>query len=111
MIDPTKQHHRVSPEGVRAGKQMVRLIEPALTRLVAEGEADERCKTCAFREGTVPNGCIQTVADAMKAGLEDVPFLCHQGNPPATICFGWYAMRVRLRGLTMQCNWDFSPPD
>lgn len=60
MTDPTKDHSRVSPEGRAIGAQWVRMVEPIIAHLVAEGEPDERCKSCAFRLGTVPNGCLQT---------------------------------------------------
>jgi hypothetical protein len=109
------EHHRVTPEGREMGEQLVRLTEPAIKQLEAEGEPDERCKTCAFRAGTVPNGCPQTQMDAMKAGLEGVPFLCHshtngRGEYYAP-CWGWFAMRVALKGAEIKCPWEFSPPD
>lgn len=102
-------HHRVSPEGQRCGHELARVAEKAVAILVAEGEPDERCKTCAFREGTVPNGCIQTQADALKAVMEGVPFTCHvnKGWP----CHGWYALRVAANGRKVEVPWDFSPPD
>lgn len=102
-------HSRVSEEGKRAGRWLARVVERAVAALAAEGEADERCKTCAFREGTVPNGCIQTQADALKAVCEGVPFTCHvkRGWP----CHGWYAMRVALRGRVTRVPYEFSPPD
>lgn len=110
-------HNRVTPEGRAAGFQIVRLTEPAVAELERQGEPDERCKTCAFRLGTVPNGCIQTQLDALKAVLEDVPFMCHQRME--RICHGWFAARVAVdraelaRGtkLDMTCPWEFSPPD
>lgn len=111
-------HHRVTPEGRAAGEQLVRLTEPAIGRLACVGEPDERCKSCAFRLGTVPNGCLQTQLDALKAVVEDVPFLCHQADRKGWPCHGWFAARVAIkevetiRGpLGMTCPWEFSPPD
>lgn len=112
-------HSRVSPEGKAAGFQLVRLTEPSIARLEREGEPDERCKTCAFRLGTVPNGCAQTQLDALKAVVEGVPFLCHQADRDRLPCHGWFAARVAItraekaRGtkLAVACPWDFSPPD
>lgn len=108
-------HHRVSPVGQAAGAQLVRLVEPAIARLAAEGEPDERCKSCAFRAGTVPNGCAQTMMDALKCVIEDVPFLCHvntyrDGSPK--ICHGWFAAAwARGDAPAGKAPWHFSPPD
>jgi uncharacterized protein with PIN domain len=118
-VKEAKDRNRVTPEGKAAWFQMVRLTEPAITQLTSEGEPDERCKSCAFRLGTVPNGCIQTQADAMKAVIEGVPFLCHQADRKGWPCHGWFAARVAIqraekaRGtkLDVKCPWEFSPPD
>lgn len=112
-------HHRVTPEGRALGEQMARLTDHSIAQLAAEGEADERCKSCAFRAGTVPNGCHQTQLDALKCVLEDVPFLCHQADRKGWPCHGWYAARVALgraekargQALNVTCPWEFSPPD
>jgi hypothetical protein len=114
-VKEAHNHHRVTPEGRAAGEQTARLVEKAIQKLEAEGEPDERCKTCAFRAGTVPNGCPQTQSDAMKAGMEGVPFMCHQrineDGKHTTPCHGWYAMRVALKGAVIKAPWEFSPPD
>lgn len=109
----------MTPGGRAAGAQLVRLTEPAVQRLVAAGEPDERCKSCAFRPGTVPNGCPQTQLDALKAVVEGVPFLCHQADRERMPCHGWFAARVAIleaeqqRGakLDVVCPWEFSRPD
>lgn len=114
-----RERNRVTPEGRALGESMVRITEPAIARLADEGEPDERCKSCAFRLGTVPNGCPQTQLDALKAVIEDVPFMCHQADRAGWPCHGWFAARVHLNRLArvkgplpdMQCPWDFSPPD
>ncbi len=80
--------NRVTPEGKALGEQMVRLTELWIAHLAADGEADERCKSCAFRAGTVPNGCLQTQMDVLKAVIEKVPFLCHQHDREGRICHG-----------------------
>jgi len=33
-----------------------------------------RCNDCAFRAGTLPNGCEETLMDAMKCAVEGKPF-------------------------------------
>ena len=119
MADPTRDHSRVTPEGRALGEQMVRMTEPTIRSLERDGEPDERCKSCAFRAGTVPNGCHQTQMDALKAVVDGVPFLCHQADKKGWPCHGWYAARVAIRraqeargaALAVTCPWDFSPPD
>jgi hypothetical protein len=102
-------HQRVSPEGRHIGELTAKVADRCAAKLEAEGEPDERCKTCAFRAGTVPNGCLQTQADAIKAVIEDVPFLCHQNLN--TICHGWFAIGVQMNGRVGSVPWEFSPPD
>ena len=119
MADATKDHSRVTPEGRAMGAQMVRLVTPTIEQLARDGEPDERCKSCAFRPGTVPNGCPQTQLDALKAVVEGVPFTCHQADRRAWPCHGWYAARVAIhraekaRGapLKAECPWPFSPAE
>ena len=114
-----KDHKRVSPEGKAIGVQVARMTDKAIATLAKEGEPDERCVSCAFRAGTVPNGCAQTQMDVVKAVIEDVPFLCHQAYRKGWPCHGWYAARVALNraervkgkfGIT-ELPWNFSPPD
>ena len=121
MTDPTKDHKRVTPEGRAIGRQMADLADRAVARLATEGESDERCKSCAFTHGTVPNGCLQTQMDVMKAVVENVPFNCHQADRKGWSCHGWYAVRAvinvteKAKGALLDqvgpCPWDFSPPD
>lgn len=115
MTDPTKDHHRVTQQGREMGKHMVRLVEPIIQSLVAEGEPDERCKSCAFAAGTVPNGCLQTQMDAIKAAMEQTPFLCHAAYYPdgsRKLCAGWLATQWGAADRPpIKCPWEFSPPD
>lgn len=121
MIDPTKDHKRVSPEGRALGRKMASIADRAVALLAAEGEPDERCKSCAFTHGTVPNGCLQTQMDVMKAVVEGVPFLCHQADRKGWPCHGWFAVRAvvlateKTKGPLVDavgpCPWEFSPPD
>lgn len=118
-MDEAHNHKRVTPEGRAAGEQLVRLTEPAIEMLAAEGEPDERCRSCAFRLGTVPNGCAQTQLDALKCVVENIPFMCHQADRKSLPCHGWFAARVRIRRseertgrkLGVTCPWELSPPD
>lgn len=101
------------------GALLVRLCEPEIERLATEGDGDERCTSCAFRPGTVPNGCPQTMSDAIKAVAENVPFWCHATKERYTkLCHGWLASRIAIesRGGFQQIaeatsKYEFSPPD
>ncbi|MBI3230974.1 MAG: hypothetical protein HYZ45_12605 [Burkholderiales bacterium] len=115
-------HHRVSPEGKQMGAIMSRLADLECASLARQGETDDRCKTCAFRAGTVPNGCAQTQSDVIKAVSDNVPFMCHAHKNSHgqynRICHGWFAVRrivnrkEKATGEKMPlAPWDFSPPD
>jgi hypothetical protein len=80
IIAATKDYSRISGFGRLLGLFLVKLCEPTIAKLITDGEPDERCSTCAFRAGTVPNGCEQTVMDAVKCVKEDVVFRCHAEN-------------------------------
>lgn len=107
-------HHRVTPEGQFLGEQMARLYDIAEKRLGDMADPDERCKTCAFRAGTVPNGCPQTQLDISKCVAESIPFYCHQHR--GQLCHGWVTTRIglgaRLGGLAeLTKDTPLSPPD
>ena len=112
-------HKRVTPEGIKLGQTMARLADKSQVLLTAEGETDERCKSCAFRLGTVPNGCPQTQLDVFKAVVEKVPFNCHQADKKGHICHGWYAVTNLIRRTEKvkgpfpitSVPYEFSPPD
>ncbi|MGH7946165.1 MAG: hypothetical protein ACREF9_14300, partial [Opitutaceae bacterium] len=104
-------NNRCTPEGRELGALLVRLSQPEIARLAAEGEPDERCPSCAFRLGTVPNGCPQTMLDAVKCIAEFTPFYCHATTPRYTkICHGWYvARREAARHGAFTRTYEFSP--
>jgi hypothetical protein len=114
------QHNRVTKKGIALGAQTARLAQAGVDLLLRDGELDERCKSCAFRVGTVPNGCPQTQIDVLKAVAEGVRFNCHQADRKGEVCHGWYASRVAMRQAAvrrrmpmpyLKCPWPFSPPD
>lgn len=81
--------NRPSPEGRMLGEQLARMCDIEEKKFPNHAQ---RCKSCAFRAGTVPNGCLPTVMDALKATMEGEPFMCHQhfdkdGNP-TELCAG-----------------------
>jgi hypothetical protein len=108
---PPQDHSRVTATGRALGAQLVRLTDPAIFQLSLEGEPDTRCASCAFKLGTVPNGCEQTQLDAVKAVMEGVPFYCHMDPQHRTLCHGWFAGRYAVDGRRTVCPWEFSPPD
>lgn len=111
----TKQHNRVSPQGQQLGEQMARLCDQEVKKLIQQGEyqEDERCASCAFRHGTIPNGCLQTQMDALKCVLEHQAFFCHAVEAPGTkVCAGWFAsVQAAKKQPKVECPWPFSPPD
>lgn len=123
--DPTKDHSRVSPTGKAMGAQLARIAERGRARMEAQGLTslnlpmlrDEMCKSCAARPGTVPNGCLQTQMDILKAASEGKPFLCH-APADGKLCAGWAGARAELvakplpaEAQAMVASWDYSPPD
>jgi hypothetical protein len=109
------QHNRVSPEGKNLGKQLARLCDRQAEQFIVDGEweKDERCDSCAFRHGTVPNGCLQTQLDALKSVLEHEPFFCHVEQPKGShVCSGWFASVQAVKNKPkVICPWPYSPPD
>lgn len=62
-------------------------------------EIPSRCKTCAFREGTIPNQMAGTLVQAMHCvlGTDPAPFCCHQtlkDGIPQSLCAGYALARL-----------------
>jgi hypothetical protein len=117
--DPTQNHRRVSPEGKAMGATIALMYDKAFKKLRLSDTQDRRCKSCAFRKGTVPNGCVQTMMDVIKCLAEGHPFCCHSPNNREP-CAGAEVVRTaivltaRSRGYPppkMVAPWSFSPPD
>lgn len=118
-------HSRVTPQGMAMGKNAARLAELGQARLAELGLNEvkgprlrgEMCKTCACRLGTVPNGCLQTQIDFLKAAAEGRPFQCH-APLDGTLCAGWVRARAELvanppplEAMALLEKLDYSPPD
>lgn len=56
---------------------------------------------------TVPNQCLATTMDALKAVVERVEFHCHEKQNEGRICAGWFLLQ-RGDGPTAKLPWDFS---
>lgn len=102
---------RIDPLGQQLHASTMRLfVQPGLDMLAKDGEPDTRCGTCAFRTGTIPGGCIQTQADALKAIMEDTPFMCHAhevNGDHRTLCHGWFAARVLMGDTIIPAPWPW----
>ena len=118
-------HSRVTPNGQAMGKSAARLAELGRQRLQDLGLADVKgpglreglCKTCACRPGTVPNGCLQTQMDFLKAVAEGRPFQCH-APLNGQLCTGWVRARAEVvanplpaAAMALIAKWEYSAPD
>lgn len=118
-------HNRVTPLGQAMGKNAARLAERGRAMLADMGLGSvqaprlraEMCKTCACQPGSVPNGCVQTQMDFLKAAAEGTPFLCHSPKD-GRLCAGWVRVRAQLVAtplpaqlLALLSKHEFSPPD
>jgi len=102
-----------TPEGRELGANLARFCDAAeIEKRKAYPNFPKRCGTCAFRLGTIPNGCHETQMDALKCVMERVPFICHEyiaaeplivnGRP----CAGWAMMRDD--SPPVEAFWPFS---
>lgn len=94
--DPTAVPNVPTSEGRQLGAQLARLADVEEARLLERfPRHHKRCGDCAFRAGTDPNGCPETLMDAVKGIVEGVPFYCHKkfdpDGKPLLLCAG-YAM-------------------
>jgi hypothetical protein len=83
-----------TPEGRLLGAELARLADIEEEHLRERfPRAHRRCGECAFRAGTDPNGCVETLMDAVKAIVEGVPFYCHKkfapDGSPELLCAGF----------------------
>lgn len=106
--------NRPTPEGRLLGKELARLADKAEDEARKQfPDQPERCQSCAFRANTIPNGCPETVMDALKCVMEGVPFMCHQirdddGNC-TEMCMGWLNSQMATIGHTkIETPWPFS---
>lgn len=86
-------------EGIQLG---TRLAEFASIEASKKPGIKERCQTCAFRSGTIPNGCPPTLMDALKCLIEGDVFMCHEETRP---CSGYLLMKMDGKG---KAPWEYS---
>lgn len=107
------ERNKPEPAGYELGAHLARYFdEKAPAFLLRFGELPERCKSCAFRAGTAPNGCVTTVMDALKCAAEHEAFYCHERpNPdgsPSKLCAGWTVLFTTDDGPPGRTFWKFS---
>lgn len=89
----------VTPEGQRLGKIMAQMADRGF-EILKDEIRDDRCVSCAFREGTVPNGCPATQIVVAKCVMEDKDaFACHcvQAGGERVLCAGWIAAKTAYK--------------
>lgn len=104
--------NKPSPEGRKVGAQLARLTDKAFEQFKdADPPFQEPCTTCAFQGGSFPNGCAETVMDAIKCVMERHPFYCHESKDCKDLCAGWYVAQAAI-GMSNQpvipTPWPFS---
>ena len=82
-----------TPEGWALGAELARIADLEEERQRERfPNAKPPCADCAFRAGSIPNGCPGTLMDAVKALAECIPFYCHHGldsGQPTRLCAGY----------------------
>lgn len=78
--------------GRALGVELARLAD---SQVAANPEIEERCLTCAFREGTMTNSMAPTLMEAVNCvvGIDEADFGCHHGlaadGQPTKLCAGY----------------------
>lgn len=98
--------NRPTELGYALGRNLARFADVEEAR---KPDAPKRCGTCAFRDGTIPNGCEATVMDALKCTMELGIFYCHEDKAGETACAGWNLLKTKLKDV-VPCPWDYSSP-
>lgn len=90
-ITKPKFFNRPSPFGRKIGEIISRHADAALSE---RRDIIGVCRTCAFRPGSIPNGCESTQLDVIGCVMknDDGNFMCHEheGEP----CHGYAALRL-----------------
>lgn len=83
-----------TPEGRVCGQQLASWVDELETDQRKQfPNMRPRCDDCALRAGTLPNGCLSTLGDLVKAVAENDVFYCHKGvvddREPKAMCAGF----------------------
>lgn len=79
--------------------------------MLAQDISDVLSKPCAFRTGTIPNGCESTLMGALKCAMEHEPCYWHETfdkeSNPKELCAGWCIL-VNPSSPKITARWDYS---
>lgn len=110
--------NKPTKEGREIGVYLARWADAALEKQLQQfPNMRDRCASCAFRSGSFPNGCLDTVMDALKCVMEGAEFMCHHDmidDKPTEVCAGWLAVwsESATNGMPEQkAPWPFSHED
>lgn len=95
-----------SVAGAQLGDMLARFFERELSD--QPNEIRERCSTCAFRPGTLPNQSAGTLMNALKCVVERDPFFCHEKGREGCHCVG-YDVMTKKKSAPGKAFWDFIP--
>lgn len=104
---PAAFAHRVCDESQMLGSVLGRIVDEAEPEIRAKfpGIA-ERCKSCAFKTGTLPNSCLDTALDAFDCAIRGEPFYCHHrfnsDGTPRDLCAGWQVAIGNIPGFVAE---------
>jgi len=103
--------NKPEPLGIALGEQLARFADESEHEFRGYlGFVPKRCNSCAYRKGTFPNGCLATVANALKCSMEGDEFYCHEtgnglhGHGESVICAGWILLN---NNKIVDVPWDF----
>lgn len=98
------ERQKPTPEGRELGVQIARLCDREEARQAQKllATIPERCKTCAFRGGTIPNSMPGTLMDALHCIIEGREFQCHEHGRMDQPCAG-----AQLMALDEHCEIDW----
>jgi hypothetical protein len=104
------ERNRPTREGRALGVEIARLCdqEEAKQARMLTPAIPERCRTCAFRGGTFPNGCGATLMDALQCIVEGLDFYCHETGRAGQLCAGFQMMRF---DSTFAVDWPWFTTD
>lgn len=116
MNESIKSPQRPSAHGRALGAGLARVADKMAA---LHPEIPDRCKTCAFREGTIPNQMAGTLLEALHCvvGIDPSPFGCHhtlgKDGIPTSLCAGYALARLApfedVRETLIQVAEDLNP--
>ena len=100
-----------TPQGRELGEALASFVDVEIAALESAGNpVPVRCAECAFRRGTVPNGCVPTLMDAVKTLFEgEIGFDCHLPGREGVPCGGYQILaQADAGGDRVSAPWQYS---